>query len=128
MRMMFRLLTFFICLNLGFYLVNYCADLTGAPSESMNSLITPSQIATDFNATRQVESWTSYPSMFGYIGDVVAGLSMMFRFVVVFFVGFPYFLYEMGAPSVIVSILGALWAFVWSWSIWEWISGRRASD
>jgi len=128
MKAMYRILLFMICTNLAAYLGNYIMDLTGLPKENVDTLIQPSQIAEQFNATSAVQSWSTYTSMFSYVGDVVAGLVMAVNAVKTFLFGFPDFLAQIGVPTVLVLVLNALWCFVWAWGVWEWIAGRRAHE
>jgi len=128
MKMMYKMVFFFICLNMATYLVDYACGLTGFPTENVNPVINPTDLTQDFNATKTVETWSSYTGSFTYIGDVVGGLVMMWKVIITFFVGFPMFLQNIGVPTVIVNILYAIESFIFTWAVFEWISGRRASS
>jgi len=127
MKMMYKMLLFFICLNMATYLVNHIATLTNMPTEGINPAISPSEVEQDFNASQTVSTWKGWANPVFIFGDIAGGLAMMWQAVQTFFIGFPMFLSSFGVPSVIISVLAALWAFIWGWAIFEWITGRRAS-
>jgi len=129
MKTMYRIFLYMVCLNVSTYLVSYMLGLLGMTDTTLTPQLNPTQIITTFNPVTTAAGWTTGVILLNYlIGDIVGGLNIMMLAMAPLITGFPLFLSQMGVPSVIVYAVTALEGFVVTWGVYEWISGRNATQ
>jgi len=122
MKIAYKALIFVLCLNMGIW-INQQLDLDYRGTTT----VTPTELTQQFNATREITSWGGWTTTVAIIGDMVSGINMLWTTAQTFVIGFPFFLYDLGAPATVVLPVGALWSLIWVVFVWEFISGRIIS-
>ena len=129
MKTMYRIFLYMVCLNVSTYLVSYMLGLLGMTDTTLTPQISPPQLISTFNPITTANEWTTGIILISYlIGDIVGGLNIVILAMAPLIAGFPLFLSQMGVPSVIVYAVTALEGFVVTWGVYEWISGRNATQ
>jgi len=120
-KIAYKALLFILCINMAIYIKN-AAGIT--PIVSTNTPVKPEDVIRNFNSTKPATTWGGWTDVFTTVGDIIGGMTMLFNAARDLIFGFPYLLQELGAPSIIVYPIYAIWCFVFFMAFIEWRSGR----
>lgn len=137
------LLIFVLILNLSVMLVTDLGRLGVIPGatrvQQLNATGTTDDYTERFNATYIIREWNPPAIDIPIVGDIVGALAFMFDQIQFIIIGFPIFLWDLGAVYItdstglavwqaISGTIAAVFAIYMSWFIIQLITGRITNE